>query len=224
MAVRGRARAQPARAGSSACRVDADGQPALPARAADPRAAHPPGEGDAQHLHRAGAARGDGRRCTPSTTAPTGCATIARRVHRLAALLAAGLRAGGVEVAARRVLRHRAGRACPVARPSVVARPRAARASTCAASTPTPSAISTRRDDRRATHVARGVARRSACRRRATSTSSTTATPDADPGRRCCAHVDVPDPPGVPRAPLRDRDAALPAPAVRTATRARPRR
>ena len=31
----------------------------LPARAAGPRAAHPPGEGDQQYLHRAGAARGD---------------------------------------------------------------------------------------------------------------------------------------------------------------------
>ena len=35
--------------------------PGLPARPADPRAAHPPGEGDQQHLHRPGAARGDGR-------------------------------------------------------------------------------------------------------------------------------------------------------------------
>ena len=34
-------------------------QPGLPARAADPRAAHPPREGDQQHLHRAGAARRD---------------------------------------------------------------------------------------------------------------------------------------------------------------------
>ena len=34
--------------------------PGLPAGAADPRAAHPPGEGDLQHLHRSGAAGGDG--------------------------------------------------------------------------------------------------------------------------------------------------------------------
>ena len=33
----------------------------LPARAADARAAHPPREGDLEHLHRAGAARGDGQ-------------------------------------------------------------------------------------------------------------------------------------------------------------------
>ena len=37
------------------------GHPALSARAADPRAAHPPREGDVQHLHRAGAAGGHGR-------------------------------------------------------------------------------------------------------------------------------------------------------------------
>ena len=39
--------------------VDSRGQPGLSARAADPRAAHPPREGDLQHLHRAGAARRD---------------------------------------------------------------------------------------------------------------------------------------------------------------------
>ena len=41
--------------------VDADGVAGLPAGAADPRAAHPPRQGDQQHLHRAGAAGGDGR-------------------------------------------------------------------------------------------------------------------------------------------------------------------
>ena len=40
---------------------------------------------------------------------PEGLASIARRVHRYATLLAAGLRAGGVDGAARRLLRHRAG-------------------------------------------------------------------------------------------------------------------
>ena len=37
--------------------VDARGQPRLPHGAADARAAHPPREGDLEHLHRAGAAR-----------------------------------------------------------------------------------------------------------------------------------------------------------------------
>ena len=93
-------------------------QPALPARAADARAAHPPREGDVEHLHRAGAARGHGRACTPSITGPTGCAAIARaRARPCAALARRGSRALGVQVAARRVLRHarasrpRAGRA-----------------------------------------------------------------------------------------------------------------
>ena len=40
--------------------VDAQGNAGLPPRAADARAAHPPREGDLQHLHRAGAAGGDG--------------------------------------------------------------------------------------------------------------------------------------------------------------------
>ena len=68
---------------------------ALPHGAADARAAHPPREGDEQHLHRAGAARGDGRACTPSTTGPRGCARIAERVHALAAVLARGLEQAG---------------------------------------------------------------------------------------------------------------------------------
>ncbi len=44
--------------------------------------------------------------------------------------------------------------------------------------------------------------------------------PTTSPAR---PHVGVPDPPGVPRAPLRDRDAALPASAGRPGLRARPR-
>ena len=46
--------------------------PRLSARAADARAAHPPREGDLQHLHRAGAARRDRRRCTRSIMGPRG--------------------------------------------------------------------------------------------------------------------------------------------------------
>ena len=41
---------------------------------------------------------------------------------------------------------------------------------------------------------------------------------DAPAFRRRCAHVRVPDPPGLPRAPLRDRDAALPAAPLATRT------
>ena len=39
--------------------VDAHGDAGVPARAADARAAHPPRKGDVEHLHGAGAARGD---------------------------------------------------------------------------------------------------------------------------------------------------------------------
>ena len=100
----------------------------LPAGAADPRAAHPPGEGHLQHLHRAGAAGRHGRACTPSTTAPTGCAAIARRVHRHAARArrrAARRRASSV--VARRVLRHRHRARCPAGPPRSSPRPRDAR-------------------------------------------------------------------------------------------------
>ena len=62
-------------------------------------------------------------RCTPSTTAPTGLRAIATRAHRYAAVLAAALRAGGVEVDARRVLRHPDRARCPAGPPTVVARP-----------------------------------------------------------------------------------------------------
>ncbi len=77
--------------------VDADGTPGVPAGAADPRAAHPPGEGDQQHLHRPGAARG-GRAMYAVYHGPEGLRAIARRTHRYAAVLAAALRAAGVEV------------------------------------------------------------------------------------------------------------------------------
>ena len=88
MAVRAGARAPAARPPRRR-RVDADGAPGLPPRAADPRAAHPPREGDHQHLHRAGAARRDRRavrrlprRRTASRASPrarTGYALDARR-------------------------------------------------------------------------------------------------------------------------------------------------
>ena len=55
-------------------------------RPADPRAAHPPREGDVEHLHRAGAARQHRRVLRRAGTAPTGCARIAERVHRLTSI------------------------------------------------------------------------------------------------------------------------------------------
>ena len=53
------------------------GQPGAAHGAADPRAAHPPREGDLQHLHRPGAAGRDRRACTPSGTGPRACSRIA---------------------------------------------------------------------------------------------------------------------------------------------------
>ena len=59
---RGPRRAAPAAARAAGRRVPGRRRQArLPARAAGPRAAHPPGEGDQQHLHRPGAAGRDGR-------------------------------------------------------------------------------------------------------------------------------------------------------------------
>ena len=74
-------------------------RPRLPARPADPGAAHPPGEGDQQHLHRAGAAGRHGRRCTRSTTARTGCGGSPSRSASTGSRLARPtLPTGGVEV------------------------------------------------------------------------------------------------------------------------------
>ena len=92
--------------------------PGLPALAADPRAAHPPRPGDLQHLHRAGAAGRGRRRCTPSTTVPTGCRGSRAATHRHAHGLAAR--------AARRGRRGRARRSSstPCSPGSPGARPR----------------------------------------------------------------------------------------------------
>ena len=117
--------------------VDADGRPALPARAADARAAHPPREGDEQHLHRAGAARGDRRRCTPSTTAPRASRDRAARAPADRDPRAPASRAGGVEVVHDALLRHAHACASRAAPTPIVARRARSAASTCASSTPT---------------------------------------------------------------------------------------
>jgi hypothetical protein len=56
-------------------------QAGLPARPADPRAAHPARQGDLEHLHRAGAARGDGGDVCDLSRAG-GLRAIAGGVHR----------------------------------------------------------------------------------------------------------------------------------------------
>ena len=115
------------------------GRPAgLPARAADPRAAHPPRQGDLQHLHRPGAARRDGldvrrlprprRAADDRRGAPTATPAV----------LAAALRAGRRRAAARGVLRHRHRAGPGPGRRRSSTRPATA-ACTCASSTPTTS-------------------------------------------------------------------------------------
>ena len=86
----------------------------LPARAADPRAAHPPREGDLQHLHRAGAAGHHRRRCTRSTTAPDGLRRDRPAGARHArARWPPGWRAGGVDVVHDTFFDTVAGVGCP---------------------------------------------------------------------------------------------------------------
>jgi glycine dehydrogenase len=64
---------------------DRQGQAGLPPVAPDPRAAHPPREGDLQHLHRPGAAGGDGRDVR-GLSRPRGAARDRdQRVHALTA-------------------------------------------------------------------------------------------------------------------------------------------
>jgi glycine dehydrogenase len=65
------------------------GAAGLPPGAADARAAHPAREGHVQHLHRAGAAGGDGQHVC-GLPRPAGPARIAWRVASYTAILAAG--------------------------------------------------------------------------------------------------------------------------------------
>ena len=175
----------------------------LPPRAADPRAAHPPGEGHAnictaQVLLAVIAV--DVRRVPRARRAAT---RSPRRIHRLAAILAAGLEPGGVEVVHDAFFDTVHRRACRAAPPRSSPR-RSTAASTCAWSTTTPSASpATRR--RRAPTLAR-CGPRSACRRAtvdeldaATPTRSrpscgasarsspTRCSTSTAPRRRCCA-------------------------------------
>ena len=129
--------------------------------------------------------------------------------------LAAGLRAGGVEVAHERVLRHRhRGRAGPGRARSW--RPPRRAASTCGWSTPTGSAIACDETTTRRA-PAGGAGPRSACRR------STGQSPSALPAALTRDVRDFLTHPVFSTPPLRDGDAALPAPARRPRLRAGPR-
>ena len=128
-----------------------------------------------------------------------------------AAILAAGLRDGGVERRARRRSSTRS--RVRVAGPRRRGRRggRAQRGINLRRVDADTVGIALRRDDRRAPHVAARAGRAFGVDA-ATSTTLDASTPaDAIPPA-LRAHVDVPHPPGLQRAPLRDRDAALPAP------------
>ena len=81
-------------------------RPGVPARAADARTAHPPRKGHVEHLHRAGAARGDGRDVRRLPRRRRDWRRSRARVHRLTAILRAGLAQLGFCVRQRGVLRH----------------------------------------------------------------------------------------------------------------------
>ena len=214
-------RAAPARAGWSGSRVDADGPPGVPARAADPRAAHPPRQGDL--------ATSAPRRCCwpwwPSMYAvyhgPDGLRAIA--AARPPARRRAGRRAarGRRRGRARRRSSTPCRSGCPGRAAEVVAAAARARACTCAWSTPTTSAIS------HSTRPPTRDARSPRCCAAFGVAAGDAATVDAPHGdaarRRCAATTAFLTHPVFNTPPLRDRDAALPAPALRPRLRARPR-
>ena len=137
--------------------------PGIPAGPADPRAAHPPREGDLQHLHRAGAARRDGQHVCrlprprrARARSPAGCHAHARGAAPTACAT------GGVDVADRRVLRHRHGAGPGPGRRGASTRPLAAGVNLRRVDDDTVAAEH-RRDHRPATTSCRGARRRSAC-------------------------------------------------------------
>ena len=215
-----RARAAPARP-AGRCLRRRRGPPGVPAGPADPRAAHPPRQGDLQHLHRAGAARRrrlDVRRLPRSRgpardrdAHPPATPPCSRRA----------LRDGRHRGRARRVLRHPDRARCPAGPPRSSPRARGPRAA------PAPRRRRPRRalaPPRRTTRVARSP--------RVLRAFGVAAGTDLDaldragrrqPARRAAPADRLPHPRGVHRAPQRDPDAALPAPALGPRLRARPR-
>jgi hypothetical protein len=173
----------------------------LPAGPADPRAAHPPREGDEQHLHRAGAARRHGRHVRRLPRRRGACATS--RAHP------ATPRCSPRRCAPRRRRRARQPSSTPCSSRVPGGRtpswpPRTTPASRCAVSTPTPSAISTDETTTRA-HLDAvvaafgggrpGLGRLDAAPRRAARptwraprrTCCTRSSPTTAARRRCCA-------------------------------------
>ena len=187
----------------------------VPARAADARAAHPAREGDEQHLHRAGAARGH-RGLYAAYHGADGLRAIARRVHRLAGRARGRVARRRRRGRARALLRHADG-----ARPGR-ARPRCSRPRPRAADQPAP------RRRRHARHRARrdddardraGGAGRVRRRRRRSSVAARSRR--RDPAGAACARRSSSRIRRSRRTAPRP-DAALPAPPRRPRPRARP--
>ena len=194
-------RAPPVDAGPAGRRVGRRRRaPRPPPRAADPRAAHPSGEGDLEHLHRAGAARGhrlDVRR-VPRPRRAAAHRRAGARPGRAPGRHAARRRCRG---GARRVLRHpRRPRAA--AEPTRSSPRRWSSGVNLRRSTPTPSASPSTRPP--PTTCSAAWPPRSAPR--PVVRSAVVALPTA-----LAPHHRLPHPPGVQHAPLRDRAAPLPA-------------
>ncbi len=191
---------------------DADGGRALPAGAPDPRAAHPPRAGDEQHLHGAGAAGDHGRdvRRLPRPGRPA-ADRRARPPHDRAAGRRA--RSGSASTLGDAiVLRH--ARRCPsdeARRAAILDAAAAKRDQPPRSTSPTRSASRSTRPSPRPTSRTCSTCSRPA----ATATVSVddiSIGRDARPRRVLRPHERVPDAPGLPPLPLRDRAAALPAP------------
>ena len=148
---------------------------------------------------------------------PDGLRGIARRVHRYAAVLAAGLRGRRGRGGARAASSTPCWPGCPAGR-TRWSPPPPSGASTCAGWTPTTSRRLRRGDPAGARQRRPGGVRLWTVR---------CGQPrPGDPGRAAGpagAGVGLPHPPGLLQPPQRDGDAALPAPAVRPGLRARPR-
>ena len=147
---------------------------------------------------------------------PEGLTAIARRTHRNATVLAAALREAGVEVEPQPVLRHRRR---PRARPRRCrgrGGPRRRRSPARHRRRPRGRLLLRAHRARPGRRGADGVRRRGrlAGRRRRPHARCAAA--------RAAAHDRLPRAPGVQHPPLRDLDAALPAPALRARLRARP--
>ena len=153
------------------------------ARAADARAAHPAGEGDQQHLHRAGAARGDGRPVRDVPRARRAAYASRRGCTGSPSILADGLREWRRRGRDRRSSSTRSPCACRAGPRTIVAAARGARHQPPARRR-RHARHRARRDDHPRTSSS-GCGTRSASPR--PSRRSTRARPTRHPGRACTA-------------------------------------